>query len=402
MISASPKLRTDLVVSRQQTSAGVCFVIKDPVSTTFFRFGETEHFIALQLDGQTSLQTVRERTEKYFDAALSPAILDAFIKSLEKGNLLDTGKSPAKHKSETKRISGNPLYLRFRIFDPDRLFDRLAPRIQFFFTPTFLLLCAACILCGASVAVTNWSEYVEDLPRLYHFSAIPVFLGLSFLVVSLHEFAHGLTCKHFGGEVHEIGFFLVYFQPAMYCNVSDAWLFPERSKRLWVGFAGPYFELFLWSLATLTWRVTEADTLINYLGLIVMTSSGLKTLLNFNPFIKLDGYYLLSDYLEIPNLRKKSFAYVGSKIKKIFGFDSRLSDDISVRERRIRLVYGLVASFSSFVLLAYLLGTAGASLTEGRQPTAMLLSLFLLFMKFRRRFRRLFGKSSDTLEEELT
>jgi putative peptide zinc metalloprotease protein len=401
MISASPKLRTDLIVSRQQTSTAVCFVIKDPLSAAFFRFGETEHFIARQLDGETSLEAVRQRTEKYFDAALSRETLNAFIKNLEKNSLLDAGKPSSKHKSATKRITGNPLYLRFRIFDPDRLFNHLAPRVWFFFTPAFMFVSAAFILLAVVTTVTSWSEYLQDLPRLYNLSAIPLFIAVVFLVVSLHEFGHGLTCKHFGGEVHEIGFFLVYFQPAMYCNVSDAWLFPEKSKRLWIGFAGPYFELFLWSLATLAWRATEPDTLINYLGLIVMTSSGIKTLMNFNPFIKLDGYYLLSDYLEIPNLRKKSFAYVGGKIKSIFGFDSRIADDISLRERRIRLVYGSIASFSSFALLAYVLATAGSSLTEGHQPTALLLSVFLLFMKFRRRFRRLFGKSTDTLEEEL-
>jgi putative peptide zinc metalloprotease protein len=402
MISAAPKLRDDLIVCRQQTGAGLSFVIKDPLSNSFFRFGETEHFIARQLDGEASLDSIRERTEKYFDAALSPQTLNAFIKSLEKGGLLATESSSAKQHSAAKRISGNPLYLRFRIFDPDRLFNGLAPRVRFFFTRSFMVLSGTVIFAAVFVAISNWPEYLEDLPRLYHFSAIPAFLTLSFLVVSMHEFAHGLTCKHFGGEVHEIGFFLVYLQPALYCNVSDAWLFPEKSKRLWVGFAGPYFELFLWALATLAWRVTEADTSINYFGLIVMTSSGIKTLINFNPFVKLDGYYLLSDYLEIPNLRRKSFAYVGGKIKNLFGFGSRSSDEISPRERRIRFVYGLVASVSSFVLLAYVLGTAGSSLIEGHQPTAVLLSFFLLLMKFRRRFRRLFGKSPDTLEEELS
>src|SRR5438045_9659583 len=96
-----------------------------------------------------------------------------------------------------------------------------------------------------------------------------------------------------------MGCALIFLQPAFYCNVSDGWLFPGKSKRLWVGFAGPYFELFLWSLAVLIWRATEPDTWINFVTLSVMATSGLKTLLNFSPLIKLDGYYLLSDYLEI-------------------------------------------------------------------------------------------------------
>jgi len=75
---------------------------------------------------------------------------------------------------------------------------------------------------------------------------------------------------------------MMYFQPAFYCNVSDAWLFPEKSKRLWVGFAGPYLELVLWAMATIAWRLTEPDTWINYTALIVMTLSGVRSFVDFN------------------------------------------------------------------------------------------------------------------------
>src|SRR6185295_20063406 len=148
--------------------------------------------------------------------------------------------------------------------------------------------------------VTSSADFIASLSRLYRLSTVPVFMVVMFAVISAHELAHGVTCKRFGGEVHEMGFLLIYLQPALYCNVDDAWLFPERSKRLWVGFAGPYFELFLWSVAVLVWRVTAGDTWINALAVIVMAVSGVKTLLNFNPLIKLDGYYLLSDFLDIP------------------------------------------------------------------------------------------------------
>src|SRR5438477_308361 len=142
------------------------------------------------------------------------------------------------------------------------------------------------------VTVVDWNEIARDFHRLHRLTTLPVVL-LSLLVIgTCHEFAHGVTCKRFGGEVHEVGFMLIYFCPAFYCNVSDAWLFPERSKRLWVTFAGPYFESVIWALATLTWRVTEPDTGLNFAALVLMTTSGIRTLFNFTPLIKLDGYYL--------------------------------------------------------------------------------------------------------------
>lgn len=136
-------------------------------------------------------------------------------------------------------------------------------------------------------------------------SAVLAWLAL-FGITLLHEFAHGLTCKHFGGEVHDMGFLLIYLMPGFYCNVSDAWLFKKKSHRLWVTLAGGYFELFLWALAVFVWRVTLPGTLVHQLALVVVSVSGLQVLFNFNPLLKLDGYYLLSDWLAIPNLRQQS------------------------------------------------------------------------------------------------
>ncbi len=129
----------------------------------------------------------------------------------------------------------------------------------------------------------------------------------------LHESAHGLTCKHHGGEVHEMGFLLILFMPAFFCNVSDAWLFAEKRKRLAVTLAGGFFEIFLWSLAVFTWRATVQDSLVNYLAWLVVSVSGVRVLFNMVPFIKLDGYYILSDLFDIPNLRQRALEGVADR-----------------------------------------------------------------------------------------
>ena len=399
MFSSPPRLRDDLIVRQHQTAQGTSVVIKHPVSGRFFRLGEAELFITQQLDGKTPVEVIRRRAEARFDAALPVETLNAFLVKLGTNGVLET--PDAKRKDETKgqsRFRGSPLVCRIKLCDPCQLLNRLVRRMGFFFTPYFVLLSAAAILLAVGITAASWSEFRENLPRLYQPSAIPAVILILFVVIVVHEFGHGMTCTHFGGEVHEMGFVLILLQPAFYCNVSDAWLFPEKSRRLWVGFAGPYFELFLWALAVFTWRMTEADTWINFAALSVMATSGVKTLLNFNPLIKLDGYYLLSDYLEIPNLRRRSFRYVGSLIERVFGFESAAEpeEDLSPRERRIFPIYGIAALAGSFSILGYILMSAGGSLVEGRTPTAFLLSLALLGMKFRRRFRRMFAKSSTT------
>lgn len=401
MIAAAPKLRRDLTVSRLETADGGFLIVKHPVSGRFYRFREAERFIAEQLDGETPLDVIRERTEEKFGASLGADTLNAFIHNLDKIGLLETGKPTAQPEpGRSPRIRGNLLYLRLALFDPDQMLTRLVPRLRFLFTRRFLMWSLVPILVAFAITFASAREIGGDLPRLYQASAILPFFALILVVASIHEFAHGLTCKHFGGEVHELGFMMMYFQPAFYCNVSDAWLFPEKSKRLWVGFAGPYLELVLWALATIAWRLTEPDTWINYTALIVMTLSGLRSFVDFNPFVKLDGYYLLSDYLEIPNLRRRAFRYVGDGIKRLLGFGRQLRAHLSERERRIYLVYGLVATVSSLSLLSYGLVRLGAVLIENHQPMALLLLVTYTGLRSGRRFRRLFGQRSGRADPD--
>jgi len=394
-MSSPLKLRNDLNVSEQRTADEAIFIVKNPVTGAFFRLREAEWFIALQCDGSTSLEVIRQRTQEKFGAALPLESLVAFVNKLEQTGLLDTGRSTRRQKKQReRRVRGNVLFLRFKLLDPDRILRRLERKVRFCFTPHFMIFSAAMILLAIGIVATNLNEILDGMGRLYSLSALPVIVAMMFLVVSAHEFAHGFTCKHFGGEVREMGFLLIYLQPAFYCNVSDAWLFPEKSKRLWVSFAGPYFEMFLWAVATVLWRLTETDTLISYLSLIVMASSGIKTLFNFNPLIKLDGYYLLSDYLGIPNLRRKSFRYIGERMKKLSGLGVPVAQEISPSERRACLTYGLVAAVCSFSVLGFAFAKIGSFFIEQSQPLAFMLFSGLLGTKLRRRFRKFFGRAS--------
>src|SRR5712664_1580018 len=405
MLSAPRRLRNDLIIRQYQAADGMSAVIKHPVSGKFFRLGEAELFITQQLDGKTPIEVIQRRAETTFGAVLPIETLNAFLLSLNKNGVLET--ADAKRKEESKeqgRVRGNPLVCRIKLCDPCQLLNRLVRQMRFFFTPYFVALSAVAILLAVSVTAASWSEFRQSLPRLYQPSAIPAVILILLVVIVVHEFGHGMTCTHFGGEVHEMGFVLIFLQPAFYCNVSDAWLFPERSKRLWVGFAGPYFELFLWALAVFTWRATEAGTWVNFVSLSVMATSGLKTLLNFNPLIKLDGYYLLSDYLEIPNMRRRSFRYVGSLVEKLFGLESLEEKEVLPRrERVIFSIYGTLALAGSFSILAFIFLSAGGALIDGRSPTAVLATLGFLGMRYRRRFRRMFGKpsgGSDSFDDE--
>src|SRR5262249_24985844 len=137
------------------------------------------------------------------------------------------------------------LYWRKSLLDPDRLFTWLAPRLRLFWTSTFLILSVAGILFSVALVWMNRHELVSSFAQAWRWETLALVWLTLLVTTTCHEFAHGLTCKHYGGEVHEVGFLMLFFLPCFYCNVSDAWLFREKSKRLWVTFAGGYCDLCL-------------------------------------------------------------------------------------------------------------------------------------------------------------
>jgi putative peptide zinc metalloprotease protein len=213
-------------------------------------------------------------------------------------------------------------------------------------------------------------------------------------VTTLHEFAHGLTCKRHGGEVHEVGFLMLLLMPCLYCNVSDAWLFPEKSKRLWVTFAGAYFELFLWALAVFAWRLTMADTLVHRLAFLVLSACGIQTLFNFNPLIKLDGYYLLSDWLEVPNLQQRALSSFKGRLRRLLWGAARPDGE---PRGRLLLTYGLVSFLYSAFFLALMLGALVPFLWRSWGWPGLALAGLLCFFSARGLFKGVAGGEVRTM-----
>lgn len=376
MTRGESKLRSDLVVSRHETTGEVTYVLKDPRTGRFFKFRQPEYAIARRLDGATRLEAVAAAVSAELGVEADAAALQPFVEQLQRQGLLESpdGTQPA---ADSRVFRGNLLWLRLKAFDPDRLFDRLVGWVRFCFTPHFVVAAAALIVWAFITTVVRHDEIRADLWELWSFESLVIAWITVLTVTTLHEFAHGLTCKHFGGHVHEIGFLLIYFQPAFYCNISDAWLFPQKSRRLWVTFAGAFFELVLWALATLVWRVAERGTWLSGAALVVMATSGIKQFFNLNPLIKLDGYYLLSDWLEIPNLRQRAFAYVFAWLKRLCWGRTAVPElpTATLRERRVFAAYGAAAVAFSYWLLGTILLALGGYLTAQFQGGGFVLAM---------------------------
>jgi multidrug efflux pump subunit AcrA (membrane-fusion protein) len=307
-------------------------VVKDPSTGQFFNLGAQESFLLECLDGRQTGEAICREFAGRFGEALSADDLQQFLDLARAQGFLQrkgvatggppvakgaAGGPPAAPAPVRPRRRQSLLYWRKSFFDPDRLFNWLEPKVRFVWTPGFLVFSAALILAAGLLVGTHGAELLGHLPHVFTWRTLVLAWLTLVVVTTCHEFAHGLTCKHYGGEVHEVGFLLIFFMPAFYCNVSDAWLFKEKSKRLWVTFAGGYCDMCLWALAVFVWRLTQADTLVHDLSWVVLSVCGGRIFFNFNPLLRLDGYYLLSDWAEMPNLRRRSWDHVTAHLRRL-------------------------------------------------------------------------------------
>lgn len=322
MSSNSPdrlRSRPDIVIVAHEGRRGRRFSVKDPVSLEYYQFGEREAFLLDQLRFPKSIAELQRAYEQRFaPEQISEEQVMAFCKSMHDHSLL-VPEGPGQATVRGRRVQergptslswlSSPLAIRFPGIDPTPLLDRLAwfGRIAFS-RPGAVLTLLAMVLVG--IALLGRSE--ELLAELYRLTDLfqPEYAGAAMLAVALlktwHELGHGLACRRFGGECHEVGLMLLFFLPCLYCDVSDTWMLRDRWKRAVVALGGVYFELLLATLAAGLWLIL-APGFLKVLCLYLAVAASISTLLvNLNPFMRFDGYYLLSDVWGVPNLYEQS------------------------------------------------------------------------------------------------
>ncbi len=366
------KLRSDIKIIRQVQSGEVTYVVKDPVALKYYRFGQLEYAVIKCVDGSRDHDQIAQCLAAETGVTLTASMVGEFIESVKKMGLLERSASEKslvllerlrkerKLKADTE--GRDVLYMRFPAFDPDQFYNRLIKRIGFFWSRQFVTCCLVLFSLAAIIIISNWQVIGSGLAQLYSFedkgaSDIIMFIAVLFTVIVFHENGHGLTCKRYGGEVHELGFMLIYFMPAFYANVTDAWTFETKAAKLWVTFAGAFVELIICSIATFVWYFSTPGYFLHDLAFTFMLIAGLSSILiNMNPLIKLDGYFALVDYLEIPNLSDDASKYVGALTRKYIFRAPAAIPDYTPRRKRILFTYGALAfCYRIFILVVVLL-----------------------------------------------
>ena len=361
-------------------------LVEDPRNSQFLHVRKLEYGVMRQCNGQNTLEQIRHNIHLDFGDQLSIGKLKRFVSRLRDLNLLESGNEFA---IQQGHLRGGWLQCRFRLFDPDSLLELLVPPLRFTFTAPCFAFSVVFVMAAIGLVMSNAGEIGSDLRQLAHSEFILPVLLVAFPIGLVHELAHGVACKRFGGRVREIGIMVIYFVPALYCNVSSAWRFPFKSHRLWVTFAGIWSSILVWACAVFVWRFSIPGSLFNSIALFAIAATGVECLFNLNPLIKLDGYYLLSDALGIPNLRQRSFDFLTSQASRMFGRSIKDETPTNRQQRWIFAIYGLLSSTYSLTIICVVGYYTGVFLMHELQLLGLTLFMMVIFIIFRERIASL-------------
>lgn len=325
-------LRDDIHFQPQQYGGESCYVIGDPTNSSFYRVGVPEYTLISMFDGSL---TIRDAMYHASSVLGRNAFTEQDAASIGRW-LVDCGLAKTNTSTESHRLHKksdeqatqarqqwmNPIMAKVPIFCPERALDRVSPFLLWMTsTPAFLVWCFVLCVAGHQL-FTHWEQLSFDSSSILS----PhnwLWLGVTWLALKfVHETFHALFCRKYSGTVREAGVVLIALAPIFYVDVTSSWKFHSKWQRIAVAAAGMYSELFIGAVASLVWVHTEPGT-VNQIALNVLLLSTVTTILfNANPLMRFDGYYILSDFFEIPNLAPQGqeyLSYVGRRY--LYGVD---------------------------------------------------------------------------------
>jgi putative peptide zinc metalloprotease protein len=385
------RVRQDLAIAPQKYEGRTYYVVKDPVSLRYYRFKEQEHFLIRLMDGKHTLDDAQKEFEKRFRPdRLTLEDLEGFGQQLLTAGLAQNESPQAgkqlydrrrkRRRSEIVQALTNILYIKIPIYDPDKLLTKMLRYTRWMFTTWFLLLSVGVFLAAIMLVLTHFQTFLDRLPEYHEFFSFKTVMYLWAalgIVKVIHEFGHGLSCKAFGGEVHEMGALFLCFSPCLYCNVSDAWTLPSKWKRIIISGAGIYVELIIAAIATFVWWNTPTQPFVNYMSLSLMIVCSVSTVMfNANPLMRYDGYYVLADWLEIPNLRDRSNRYLQRIVMEhCLGIEVQPEPYMELWRRILFLTYAIISYIYrwviTFVILYFMSNFLGPKLKVISQMLAL-------------------------------
>ncbi len=356
-----PRLRSTVQIHRQHYRGQIWYVLQDPSNNQFFRQNEAAyHFVAL-LDGRRTIADVWEAcNEELGDAAPTQGEAIQLLGQLYGSNLIQCELPPdaeglfSRYAKRVRReVQGylmNLLFIRIPLFDPDRILDRWVKVFGKLFSAYGFMAWLGLIATGLYYVVNSWGDLSGQAEGVLDPENLPLLYASFVFIKVIHEFGHAFACKKFGqlsggGEVHVMGIMFLVFTPLPYVDASSSWAFRNKWHRVLVGMGGMLVELGVAAIAAVVWAKTETTAPIHAVAYNVMFIASVSTLLfNANPLLRYDGYYILSDVLEIPNLSQRAKQYIYYLVRRHGWSIRQARSPAHTRGERIWFVFYGIAS----------------------------------------------------------
>lgn len=409
------RMRSDLVVAEHTYRSEPTWVLKDPLGLKYYRLNEQEYTLLEWTDGRVSLDDLRDRFNSRFSPyrvttrELQTFLGDMYSKSLLTPLAPDRGRHLVDVRRETKRKEllqkiTNIYAIQWRGVDPDRFLNAVGKYGTCLFGPTAAMINATIFVFALIVLWMHADRFAAETPSVEQFFSA-LFKGSNWLVMAvvisltklLHELGHAFQFKRFGGECHEIGVMIFFMTPTMYCNTSDSWLLKSKWQRAAIGLGGIYVELFVMSIAVFVWVLTDTGSVSHYAAMnLILVCSVSAVLMNGNPLVKYDGYFVLSDLLEIPNLQQRA----GQAVEKLFnvhalGLKTDHDPTTPAPLKRFFVVYS-IAAFAYRILLTTTVAfvMAGFLKPYGLEQAGLVIAILLLVMFVAKPFKAIYKRLS--------
>lgn len=374
VLEMRPRLRATVQSDRQHYRGRVWHVLRDPTTNKFYRLDQSNYRLVGLLDGRRTIDEVWKLVcqQLEHDAPTQGEVIQ-LLGQLYTNNLIE-GDLPAdaagmferykkRKQREVRGYLASILFARIPLFDPDRILERVTPLLGWLFGPVgiglWLILAGYALfeLAGSGRAdlmiAQAFGDPVSGSAGVLSPSNLWLLYAVMFGIKLLHEFGHGVACKRFGqrrhsgGEVHTVGVMLIAFIPIPYVDASSSWALRSKWQRAFIAAAGMYVELAVAAVAVLVWIQTDPASTLHQLAFNTIFIASVTTLLfNANPLIRFDGYYILSDLIEMPNLAQRSKDYLYYLAKK-FAYKVRRPHNPShgFAEVPVLILYGVLSFF---------------------------------------------------------
>ena len=385
-----PQIRSHARFHRHHYRGELWYVLQDPSSGRCHRLTPSAYQIVGLMNGERTAQEIWQlATDRLGDDGPTQDEAIRLLGLLHFADVLRCDVSPdtveifrrrqRRSKGESWRRFTSPLSVKFPLVDPDAFLGRWLYLVKPLFTWPVAIAWCVLVASAVGVAASRWTELTQGASAELLDPRSLLLLWIAYPIVkAIHELGHAFTAKLWGGEVHEMGIMLLVLMPVPYVDASCASVYPDKWRRAAVGAAGILVELSLAALALLVWASVEPGLVRSLAYKVVWIGGASALLFNGNPLLRFDGYYVLSDLIEIPNLAARSKQHLaGLALRHIFGLDN-IRDPVTARGEPGWFVGYGVASFvyRLFVMVGIAVFVAGKFFIVG-----VLLALFAVVMQ---------------------